>query len=57
MELDRGPGNTLFREECGYLGPLVTLELDDLTHLLVVDEGAIASELLEAGVSARKRRA
>jgi hypothetical protein len=57
MELDRGLGNTLLREECGYLSPLVTLELDDLTHLLVVDEGAVASELLVAGLSARKHRA
>jgi hypothetical protein len=51
MELDRGLGNTLLREECGYLSPLVTLELDYLAHLLVVDEGAVASELLAGGVS------
>jgi hypothetical protein len=46
MKLDRGLGDTLFYEERGYLGPLVTLELDDLTHLVIVDKSAIASEFL-----------
>ena len=53
MELDRGLGNTLLREERGYLCPLVTLELDDLAHLLVVNEGAVTSELL--GTMVRQR--
>ena len=56
MELDRGLGNTLLREESGYLGPLVTLELDHLAHLLVVDEGAVASELLAGSVSRNASR-
>ena len=51
MELDRGLGNTLLREERGYLCPLVTLKLDDLAHLLVVNEGAVTSELLATRVS------
>ena len=46
MQLDGIPRNTLFGEEVGYLGPLITLKLDNLTHLFVVDDGTVAGKFL-----------
>ena len=46
MNLDRVLGNALLDEECGDLQPLITLELDDLASLLIIDEGSVASEFL-----------
>lgn len=47
VHLDGGPGDTFFSKEGEYLGPLITLELDDLAHLFVLDEGAVAGEFLK----------
>jgi len=46
MELDSVSRDTLFGEEICNLDPLVTLKLNDLTHLLIVNEVAVARELL-----------
>jgi hypothetical protein len=46
MQLDGVLRDSLFREEADNLKPLITLKLDDLTHLLVVNESAVASKLL-----------
>jgi hypothetical protein len=46
VQLDGVLGDTLFREEIRYLETLITLKLDDLTHLLVFNEGTIAGEFL-----------
>jgi len=50
MNLDGVLADTLADEEGGDLRTLVTLELDDLAHLLVVDERAVARELLLEGL-------
>jgi hypothetical protein len=47
VHLDGGLFNSILDQEVGYLAPLVTLELDDLTHLFVVNKGAIAGKFLE----------
>lgn len=39
--------NAIFREEIGDLEPLITLKLDDLTHLLVFNESAVAGKFLK----------
>jgi hypothetical protein len=46
VQLDGGLGNPLFSEEVGNLDPLITLKLNDLTHLLVVNESTITGEFL-----------
>lgn len=46
MNLDSRFLNPIFDEEGGDLGTLISLELDDLTHLLVVNERSIACEFL-----------
>ena len=46
MQLDGGLGDTLLGQEVLNLDPLVALELDNLTSLLIFDEGTIASEFL-----------
>lgn len=46
VHLDRLLGKSLFHQKVGYLDPLVTLKLDDLAKLFVVDECAVASEFL-----------
>jgi hypothetical protein len=43
--------DAILNKEIGDLASLVSLKLDDLTHLLIVNEGAIASEFLSAFVS------
>lgn len=46
MQLDVSLRDSLFRKEVGDLDSLITLKLDDLTHLLVVNESAVASKFL-----------
>jgi len=46
VQLDGGLWDPLFSEEVGDLDPLITLKLDDLTHLLVVNESTVASKFL-----------
>ena len=46
VNLDSRLRDPFLGEEIRYLESLITLELDDLTHLLVVDEGAVAGEFL-----------
>lgn len=41
--------DTIVDEEVGDLGTLITLQLNDLAHLFVFDEGAVASKLLLEG--------
>jgi hypothetical protein len=43
--------DAILDKKIGNLATLVSLELDDLTHFLIVNEGAIASEFLFAFVS------
>jgi len=46
MHLDGGFLQAILDEEGGDLGTLVSLKLDDLAHLLIVDECTVASEFL-----------
>jgi len=46
VQLDVGLRNPIFRKEVGNLEPLITLKLNDLTHLLVVNESTVAGEFL-----------
>jgi hypothetical protein len=46
MHLDGGFFHSVIDEEGRYLGALVSLKLNNLAHLLVIDEGAVACELL-----------
>jgi hypothetical protein len=46
MHLDGRSLNSILGQEGGDLGALISLKLDDLSHLLIVDEGAIAGEFL-----------
>lgn len=46
VQLDCVLGDPLLGQEGGDLKPLVTLELDDLSHLFVVDECAVTGEFL-----------
>ena len=46
MQLNGVLGDTLLGQEVLNLDPLVTLELDDLASLLILDEGTVASEFL-----------
>lgn len=39
-------GDTLLREEVGYLETLITLQLNDFARLLIIDEGTVASKFL-----------
>jgi len=49
MQLDSVPRDTLFDKEVRNLDPLITLKLNDLTHFFIVDEVAVACELLFEG--------
>jgi hypothetical protein len=51
MYLDSRFFDAILDKKIGNFATLVSLELDDLTHLLVVNEGAIAGEFLFAFVS------
>jgi hypothetical protein len=46
MHFDEGFRNAIFYEESGYLGTLISLQLDDLAFLSVIDNVAIASKFL-----------
>ena len=46
MHLDGRLLYSIFAKEVGNLGALIPLELDDLSHFLVVDESSVASEFL-----------
>jgi len=46
VNLDGVLGDAFFDEEVGYLETLITLELDDLTGLLIINEGAVTSKFL-----------
>lgn len=46
VDLDRSPIHAVLNEERRDLCTLITLELDNLAHLLVVDKSAVAGELL-----------
>lgn len=48
MHFDSRLLDTIVDEEVGDLGTLITLQLNDLAHLFVFDEGAVASKLLES---------
>jgi hypothetical protein len=51
VNFDSARGNALFNEEAVDLLSLVALELNDLAHLLVINKGAIAGEILRSVVS------
>jgi len=50
MHLDGGFLQAILDEEGGDLGALVSLELDDLAHLLIIDKSTIASKFLLEGL-------
>ncbi len=56
MHLDGSSIDSFIGKEGGNLDTLVTLELDDLAHLLVVDECAVAGELLNKQLAIEHRR-
>ena len=46
MNLDSGLGDAFLDQERGDLQPLVALELDDLTSLLIINKGTVAGKFL-----------
>jgi hypothetical protein len=46
MHLDGGFLQTILDEEGRDLGTLISLELDNLAHFLIVDKSAVTSEFL-----------
>lgn len=52
VHLDRLLGKALFNQELLDLGPLVSLKLNDLAELFVVDERAVTGEFLLIDMSA-----
>lgn len=46
VNLDGGLGNTLLGEKVGNLQTLITLELDDLASLFILNESTVASKFL-----------
>jgi len=46
MQLDGGLVDTIFDQEVRNTRPLVAVKLDDLAHLLIFDDGTVASEFL-----------
>jgi len=55
VHLDGGLRDALFHEEGGDLETLVTLQLDDLAHLLVVHQSPVASEFLSTSSTSAHR--
>lgn len=53
VHLDGRLFNPVFDQEVRNLATLVTLKLDDLTHLLVVNKGAVAGKFLAIDQSPR----
>lgn len=47
VQLDGVLRNSLFGEEGGDLEPMVTLQLDDLSHLFVLDERPVTGKFLD----------
>ena len=52
MQLDGRPGDPFLGEEVRDLDSLIALELDDLAHFLVVNEGPVAGKFLQIQASA-----
>jgi len=50
MHLDRSSLNSILCQEGGNLGALISLKLDNLSHFLIVDKSAVASEFLFEGL-------
>ena len=50
MHLDGGFIQAILDQEIVGLGTLVSLELDDLAHFLIVDKSAVASEFLSRSI-------
>jgi len=46
VDLDGAPRDAFFDEERRNLQPLITLELDHLASLLIINEGSVTGELL-----------
>jgi len=46
VHLDSRPLDSVLNQERGNLGALIALQLNDLAHLLVFNESAVASEFL-----------
>jgi hypothetical protein len=57
MQLNSALGDPFLCQEVGYLESLITLELNDLAHLFIVDEGAVTGEFLAPTMSLRNNRA
>lgn len=55
MHLDGGFLQAILDEEGGDLGTLISLELDDLSHFLIVYKSAVASEFLLRFIKNRDR--
>ena len=56
MHLDGGFLQTILDEEVGDLGTLVSLELNDLAHFLIVDKSTVASEFLWRVIRLRQKK-
>lgn len=56
VDLYSALGDALLGEELGNLHTLITLELDDLTSLFILDESAVASKFLRKQQSAAVTR-
>ena len=46
VDLDGALRDALLNEECGDLQPLVALQLDDLSSLLILNESTVAGKFL-----------
>ena len=51
MDLDGALRDALLNKECGDLQPLVALQLDDLSSLLILNESTVAGKFLSVAVS------
>ena len=56
MDLDGVRGNALFGEECLDLLTLITLKLDYLSSLLIINEGTVAGKFLHGGEVENERQ-
>ena len=56
MHLDSGFLQAILDEEGGDLGTLISLELDDLAHFLIVDKSAVTSKFLLSLIKLINRR-
>ena len=46
VDLDGALRDALLNKECGYLQPLIALQLDDLSSLLILNESTVAGKFL-----------